>query len=572
MIFNIKMMNNEKILLALLPFWNPLIPPMGISSLKSFLQAYGYTVKIIDANVERSFKDFYDEYFETLKEYVARDKRGNFYNLGNEVLKNHMMAHLHYTDEGEYTRLVKDIVYKTFYCRLADNRVSRLNKIISLFYSRFERYFLNLLARERPGVLGLSVYNVTAAASLFAFKLAKETYPHIKTIMGGGIFAGELPPGSANFDFFLEKNLYIDKIIVGEGELLFLKYLQGRLDESQRVYTAKDIGGEILNLDGVGLPDFSDLDVYDYPNLAAYTSRSCPFQCRFCSETVLWGKYRKKKAKQVVKELSALSKQHHYQLFLLADSLLNPIIQDLAYELEQCDTSIYWDGYLKADPSVCNSENTLSWRRSGFYRARLGLESGSPRVLKWMDKKITPAQIKEAVSCLAYAGIKTTTYWVIGYPGETEEDFRQTLALIEELKDDIYEADCNPFSYFFTGQVHSQQWAEGYNRMTLYPEKAREMLIFQTWILKGEPKREQVFKRVCRFVEHCGKLGIPNPYSIKEIYEADERWKQLHKNSVPSMVEFLESRINKGAFIGENKKVKQVLLAKSQYDKEDWGF
>ena len=44
--------NKKKILLVLLPFWTPQIPPLGISCLKSFLQARGYGIKTVDVNVE----------------------------------------------------------------------------------------------------------------------------------------------------------------------------------------------------------------------------------------------------------------------------------------------------------------------------------------------------------------------------------------------------------------------------------------------------------------------------------------------------------------------------------------
>ncbi|MGD2088773.1 MAG: radical SAM protein [Candidatus Aminicenantes bacterium] len=568
-------MHGDKILLALLPFWTSLIPPMGISCIKSFLQQYGYDVKAVDANVRSEFGEVNNDYLKTLAGFVPGNKRGNFYNIATDIVNKHMMAHLNYQDRREYMELIKLVVFQTFFCELNDSQVIQLDQMIAEFYRRFEKYFIDLLKQEEPAVLGLSMYSATAPASLFAFRLTKERFPHIKTVMGGGIFTGELDIDSPNFKFFLEKTPYIDKIIVGEGEKLFLKYLQGKLPESQVVYTLKDIDHETLNLDTVEIPDFTDFDLRYYPNLAAYTSRSCPFQCTFCSEVVIWGKYRKKTAKLVVEELNKLSKKHNYQLFLMSDSLLNPIITDLANEFINAGISIYWDGYLRADKPACNIENTMLWRRGGFYRARLGLESGSPHILQAMGKKIMPDQIKAAVSSLAYAGIKTTTYWVIGYPGETEEDFCQTLALIEELKDDIYEADCNPFTYLLTGQVNSHQWADENRSISLYPETARDMLMFQTWVLGGEPSRERTFQRLNRFVQHCNNLGIPNPYMLQEIQKADERWKKLHKNAVPSIVEFMPNKDNKSHTIDENKNIKKIVFARNipvKINEGAWGF
>jgi radical SAM superfamily enzyme YgiQ (UPF0313 family) len=563
----------EKILLVLLPYWLPLIPPMGISTLKSFLRQHGYNLNTADANVEQKFRDIYDAYLDHLSRYIPGNKKGNFYNIVNEVLRNHMMAHINYEDEEEYIQLVKILVYQTFFSEIENHQVRELNKILDEFYVSLQEYFLELLEKQEPTVLGISVYGTTAAASLFAFRLTKEKYPQIKTVMGGGIFTGELSIGSPNCHYFLKNTPFIDKIIVGEGELLLLKYLKDELDESQKVFTIKDIDHKALDLASVDIPDFSDLELRYYPHLGSYTSRSCPFQCSFCSEVVIWGKYRKKDAKQIAKELHQLYDMYNYQLFLMADSILNPVITDLANELIKSDKSIYWDGYLRADRPVCDPENTMLWRQGGFYRARLGLESGSGHVLKLMGKKIMPDQIREAVLSLAYAGIKTTTYWVIGYPGETEEDFQQTLDLIEELKDHIYEADCNPLFYFLTGQVNSENWAQKNKSILLYPETAKDMLFMQTWILDGEPSREETFERLNRFSEHCEKIGIPNPYSLHDIYLADERWKILHKNAVPALVEFQQIREEGIGCIRENKHPKKIVLGKNIMQGDgDWGF
>ncbi|UCH95295.1 MAG: radical SAM protein [Candidatus Aminicenantes bacterium] len=550
-------MRKEKILLLLLPFWDPQIPPLGISCLKSYLQRHGYHVKSMDTNVVEEFNDIHNRYFDTLSRYVPENKRGNFNNVGHDVLRNHMMAFIHHEpgDEEKYLELVKMIIYKTFFTHVTREQIQELQEILTDFYHCLGEYLLKLLAREMPLILGLSVFRGNLAASMFAFKLTKEKYPAIKTVMGGAIFAGELAMGSENLEFFLKKTPYIDKIIVGEGEMLFLEYLRGELPESQKVYTLVDINQESLDISSAPAPDFSDFDLRFYPNLAAFTSRSCPFQCSFCTETIYWGKYREKKVNQIVKEMTELYAKYNSQLFLMCDSLLNLVITGLARDLVKSGLSLYWDGYLRADNLACSADYTWLWRRGGFYRARLGIESGSTHVLELMGKKISLEQIKTTISNLARAGIKTTTYWVVGHPGETEEDFRQTLEIIEELRDDIYEAWCSPFNYYKIGQVNSSQWEE--KSQLLYPLWAKEMLVVQTWTPEVEPGREEAYQRMNRFVARCRQLGIPNPYSMKEFYQADERWKRLHKNAVPALVEFQ----NKDKYIDENKKIKQVVTA-----------
>ncbi len=562
-----KKFNDEKILLVLLPFWDPQMPPPGISCLKSFLRHHGFNVKITDANVKKELNEIYHQYLDLLKHSIPEDRMGNFYKIGYDVIRHQMMAFLNYQQEKEYIEAVKQVIYHTFYVNAADDCILELHNITREFYSRLEKYFLNLLEKEKPTVLGISVFSGTLPASLFAFKLAKKKYPGIKTVMGGGVFADLLALGSPNLEVLLEKAPYIDKMIIGEGELLLLKLLRGELPESKRIYTLKDIDGKMLDISSVDIPDFSDFDLKYYACLFAYSSRSCPFQCRFCSETIQWGKYRKKSGKQVAEELLQLYQKHGTQLFMMGDSLLNPTIGDIADALIDADASIYYDGYFRVDKLACNSEQTMVWRRGGFYRARLGIESGSQHVLDLMDKRITVEQIRAALSALAHAGIKTTTYWVVGFPGETEADFQETLDLIEKISDDIYEADCSPFWFFLTGQPGAGEWQK--KSIPLYPEKTRDLLLVQTWTLDCEPSREEIHRRMWRFVRHCHNLGIPNPYSLHDIYQADERWQGLHRNAVPPLVDFK----NTNAYIDDNKNLKQLLFATNlPQDEGDFEF
>lgn len=560
-------MTGKKILLALLPYWTPLIPPQGITSLKVFLEKNGWRVKTVDANIEQPFKAVYQEYFSRLSEFIPDTHRGNFYNVGHDVLRNHLMAGFNRDDEEQYNRLVRILVNNTFFWDLDDRQLQELNSLIDRFYLLLERYCLNLMEEEKPAAVGLSAHLGTLAAVLYSFKLVKERYPGALTVMGGSIFAGEMPRESPDFTFLQEKAPYVDKFIIGEGEELLLELLEGRLPASKRVYSRKDLENPRREIAAQDLPDLADLDVRSYPYVAARGSRSCPFQCSFCNVAGFFGEYTEKSARQTADEMIELYRRYGNQLYFLTDSLLNPIITALASELISRDVSLYMDSYMRVSEEVGDRENTLLWRRGGLYRVRMGIESGSQRILDLMDKRITVEQSKAAISSLAHAGIKTTAYLVVGYPGETEEDFRQTLAFIEEMRDDIWQVECNPFYYYYTGQNRGDKWAG--KRKLLYPDWARDLLVCRTWIVDEEPSREERFRRIFRMTEHCKKLGIPNPYSSQEIFEADERWRQLHENAVPSLIEFQNSSV----YIDENRKVKGLISAQTpRLDESDFIF
>lgn len=560
---------NEKILLMVLPYMAPLCPPMGISCLKSALKKNGYHVKTVDVMAELSIREVGYLYLDTLKSFIPAEKRGFFFNVGIDVLKNHFMAYTNFRDEGKYYSLVKKIVYNNYYVHISDSQVYELNGVVEQLFSRLEAHLISLVEQETPTVLGVSVYRGTLAASLFACKIVKQHYPWIQIIMGGAIFSQELVPGTPNFDLFVKTASYIDKIVIGEGELLFLKYLKGELSPDKRVYTLGDIGSEMLNLDTADLPDFSDYDVSKYPILPTYTSRGCIYKCSFCTESSYWVRYRKKRASKIADELECLSKLYGRKLFLLTDCLINPVATDLSREMIRRNLQVYWDVYLKVDKHVCNPEYPLLWRKGGFYRARIGIETGSQQVLDLMDKKITVAQSKAAISSLASVGIKTTTYWAVGHPGETEEDFQKTLDFLTEMQDDIYEAEADPFRYFYAGQGSSDEWSEKYGCSLVYPAEATDMLLVQTWWPNTTPSREEAYDRLCRFKEHCEELGITNLDSVNVIHSSDERWKHLHKNAVPPFVELENMDVN----VNEKDRVTTLLNVQKQHAEDvDFDF
>lgn len=558
-----------KILLVLMPFWSPLIPPMGIACLKSFMRDHGYDVKNVDVNNESHLRELYHSYFETMARYIPKEKQGNFYSIGQDVLRNHLMAHYNKTDEDQYNELVETLVYQSFFSDISRDLVAELNGIVETFFTRLEDYFLDLLKKEQPAVLGFSLYNGTLPATYCALKLTKKHFPHIKTVLGGGIFADQLAEGSPNMDFFLEKTKdCVDYVIIGEGEHMFLKLMRGQLPTGKKVFSLKDIGWQTLDIHKASLPDFQDFNLEFYPNFASYTSRSCPFQCSFCSETVQWGRYRKKSGKQIVDELTSLHHRFGEQLFYMSDSLLNPVLNGLAEEFIKSDLALYWDGPLRADKHICDQESALKWRRGGYYRARIGMESASQRVLNLMGKKITVAQMRDAMASLAHAGIKTSTLWLIGHPGETEADFQETLDFIEEYRDYFYDAEPTPFWYHLKGQSNSDEWYKA-ESVLLYPETAADALITQTWVLDCEPSREVIYDRLNRFVAHIRRLGIPNPYTLQEIHAADVRWQKLQKNAVPSLVDLK----NKELYIDECKGIKEASTIKSPIIHDgNWGF
>ncbi|HLP49160.1 MAG TPA: hypothetical protein VK469_24680, partial [Candidatus Kapabacteria bacterium] len=194
---------NKNILLAVLPYWAPVLPPVGLARIKSFLKPYGYNVTVVDLIVKNEALEFYYNYFDVLKKCIPEEKRGNFKNIGHDVLRNHMMAHMNYSDEKEYIDLMRIVIYKSYYVEVADSYIREMNGIVATYYKILEEYFLFLLDFEKPAVVGITVYRDTIAPSMFVLKLTKEKYPQVKTVIGGGIFADSHIIGSLNYERLL---------------------------------------------------------------------------------------------------------------------------------------------------------------------------------------------------------------------------------------------------------------------------------------------------------------------------------------------------------------------------------
>lgn len=527
----------KKVLLMLLPFWTPFIPPLGIACIKSYIKKYHYPVKTYDLNNEPEFWQIHHKYIDSLTGSIPENKQGNINTTGFDLLMSHTLAYMNKKGREDYFVLLQEMVFKYFFYTLDLQRVQLLDNLVEELYTHLENRLDEIFAREQADVLGLSVFNSNLGPSLFSVKKFKEKKIGSITVLGGGIFSDQLHPDSFNFKNIMKrKGNWIDHVVIGEGEIIFLKILKGELPGNQKVFTAKDINNKKVDFAYAGGPDFDDFNSERYPALANYGSRSCPYQCKFCSESLQWGPFRKKNIGQVVDELLHLHKKYNQSLFLLSDSLLDPIITDLSKEFISRGIVLYWDGYLRVSNAACDPVNAIQWRSGGFYRARLGIESGSGEILKLMDKRITPRQISGTLKSLARAGIKTTTYWVTGYPGETETNFQQTLDLIARLKNDIFSAECHAFWFYPNGQVNSEKWVKEKGVRPLYSGELADLLMIQSWGLNNAPTGEEVQERLARFKRFCSQLEIPNPYNYTQWQEADKRWNRLHKTAVPPML------------------------------------
>lgn len=515
-----------KILLLKPPYFTPWTPPLGIAILKTFMEKHGYSVTCFDYNTDPELWGMHHKYFATIQRLEDVSINDGYSKLW-WILNAHLLAYANGANAAAIARVL-EIVVPLYGIRHNHDVIDALIPIVDRYFKRLREVTERIPNLSEYGVVGTSTYTTSLASSLFLLKGIKDKNPRITTVMGGGIFADDLALGSDNLDTLVAECSYIDHVVLGEGELLFLKLLEGELSH-KRVITIADLKGSTLDMKDVPSPDFSDLELENYYHLSIEGARSCPFQCSFCSETIQWGDYRKKPMDQFAEQVIDLSNRFKIKEFFMGDSLMNPYINPFALELIERKAGVRYDGYLRADKPVTNRKFVKMWADSGLFRVRLGIESAASKVLKVMDKMTTPKVISDVLKTLASAGIRTTTYWIVGFPGETEEDFRETCDFIREHHRYIYELEAHPYYYYPYGQVGSRL----YQCSSLYPEEVTRYTKFHVWeINDADPPREVRYERLRRLAKMCSDLGLINIYTMNERYQAEDRWQRLHPLAV----------------------------------------
>ena len=527
-------MAGKKVMLIMPTFWDVIAPSVGIVALRSFLQQFGHKVRTVNLNTERKLWHTQNKYFETLGKYVSCTSL--IPRLGTELLGFHMNARVFKDDlPGEYSKYIETLLrehFQHFLNNIAsgemDAFIEDLDKVIDAHFEMLVEAIPALMS-DSPEYVGCTALSSTLGTAMFLLKEIKERFPEVKTVLGGpGPYAG-IGEGSENMTRLAEKCTFVDKIIFGEGELVFKKYIEEG-HEGKKIISAKTFGMEPLVMDTLPHLDYSDLKMDGYFNIGIGASRGCPYMCSFCSEAKMWGSFRKMSTERIAEEIKAQKEKHGKDKFYFTDSLLNHSLTPLVRLMLEEDIRIKFDCYLRVDEHAQNSKMTDLWAEGGLSRVRLGMESAAPNVLKIMNKKITPEEQAKALRCLASSGIRTTTYWIAGHPHETESDFQETLEFIRENKDYLYELDLAVFYFYGDGEIGLSGFARDFGGVEeRFGSEFRDLSVFKYYRLSElRPSRKEAFDRAIRFMESAKELGILcNPSSVFDLMAAERRWEDL---------------------------------------------
>lgn len=218
-------------------------------------------------------------------------------------------------------------------------------------------------------------------------------------------------------------------------ELLF-SVLQNSQGKRRRVFDTEDSDGVIAE----GIPTVRE----DRVRAGIPIMYGCNNFCTYCVVPLVRGRERSRRSADILHEAQELIAQGYKEITLLGQNV-NSYGKDLENDLTfpQLLEAVgnlpgdFWVRFMTSHPKDCTKEliDVIARTPKVCSHIHLPVQSGSDRVLKAMNRHYTRAQYLETI---AYAketipGISFTSDIIVGFPGETYEEFRETVSLIQEV-------------------------------------------------------------------------------------------------------------------------------------------
>ena len=184
------------------------------------------------------------------------------------------------------------------------------------------------------------------------------------------------------------------------------------------------------------------------PTVQTRTARSCAFSCSFCNYPARAGKLTLASLETIEKELDSLARLGYIKNLVFIDDTFNvplPRFKEICRLMIEKNYEFNWFSYFRCSNSDEEAIELLA--RSGCKGVFLGIESGSPTILKNMNKAATPEKYERGMELLHEYGVLTFASFIMGFPGETEETFRESVDFVKATRPDYYRTQlwyCEP--------------------------------------------------------------------------------------------------------------------------------
>jgi radical SAM superfamily enzyme YgiQ (UPF0313 family) len=323
------------------------------------------------------------------------------------------------------------------------------------------------VCRRHPSIVGVTATTPTIKNALKVISAVRALDSSVVTVVGG-----------VHPTFMPEETLLscpeLDLVVIGEGEQTLLELTQAlkgfqwdghsysaAKEFAERVSKVKGIAyrdpsnpnqirftpprGFIQDLDKLPLParDLVPFEHYkllgkDTPLGAIITSRGCPYGCTYCSSSRIGGlKFRARSVDNVLLEIQELYYKYRLRYIEIIDDIFT-LNQKRAFEfakkLKELKLDISWTASSRVN--TISRDLLKALFSAGLRILYYGVESGSQRVLNLMKKMVTLDQIRTAFRITREEGVQSCGSFMLGYPGETLDEMKQTIKFACELDAD----------------------------------------------------------------------------------------------------------------------------------------
>lgn len=286
---------------------------------------------------------------------------------------------------------------------------------------------------EGADIIGFSC---TSPQMKHGLELAMRIKSPINYVVFGGFHTSALPEDT------LEENDCVDAVVVGEGEKAFLEIVKGNREPIVKAEFIKD-------LDSIPFPDRkvikqernlqNSYKAHGKRVAGIFSNRGCPFHCVFCASHAVWSRMpRFRSPENIVEEFEQIVTDLKVDFVTFVD---DEVGINKAQLIRFCELKIKrgiktpWGCNVVA--STLTDEMLKVMKAANCTELWIGVESGSPRIMKQIGKPITVETVKNVFKKTKDMDFIRRAYFLLGMPDEDYEDIRETEYLIEEIKPDI---------------------------------------------------------------------------------------------------------------------------------------
>lgn len=324
---------------------------------------------------------------------------------------------------------------------------------------------INAAVKENPFLVGVSANTHNRFNAVDVINGIKNNNAgKIFTVAGGPHFTPTAKDALLNIPS-------LDFVVRNEGEITFIELINQLVKD--RIINPENLkkingltfrnGQQIIsnpdrdfieNLDDLPSPAWHlfDMDKYDarlegmakHRTVGIMSSRGCPHDCIFCVNSAFWKKiFRRHSPKRFIDEVEYLYKNYGFRAFDFWDdtmTIFRPHIEEICRLIIERNLEIKW--YSRARVDTVDFELLSLMKKAGCESISFGVESGSERIIKKINKKITLEQVRGIAKICKELDLNTKFFFVYSLPSENEDDLKLTLNLMEELRSYSFKFHC----------------------------------------------------------------------------------------------------------------------------------